>query len=158
MNRDGVVGRVVQKVSGSAGFARVAPKIVTNLDRLVHKLSGGRFVMSQGMLPTLMLTATGAKSGQPRTTPLATMPDGDSWIVIGSNFGREKHPAWTANLLARPEASVSFRGKETPVTARLVEGDERSTLWPRIVEFWPNYQKYTERSGRELRIFRLSPR
>ena len=158
MNRDGAVGRVVQKVSGSAGFAKVAPKIVPHLDRIVHKLSGGRFVMSQGMLPSLMLTATGAKSGQQRTTPLATMPDGDGWIVIGSNFGREKHPAWTGNLLANPEASVSYKGKTVPVRAELVDGEQRAELWPRIVEFWPNYQKYTERSGRELRIFRLTPR
>ena len=158
VKKDGLVGRAVAKVSASPTFAKVAPKIVPPIDRFLHKVSGGRILMSQGMLPTLVLTHTGAKSGQQRTTPLATMPDGKEWLVIGSNFGRENHPAWTANLLANPEATVSYQGKTVPVTARLIEGDERAELWPRIVTFWPNYEKYVERSGRELRVFRLTPR
>lgn len=151
-------GRAVQKMAGSKTFMRVGPRIVPPLDKTLHRLSGGRIVMSAGMLPSLVLTATGAKSGQPRITPLATMPDGDGWFVVGSNFGRDSHPAWTANLLANPDADVSYRGRTTPVRARLLTAEQKQELWPRLTKFWPNYDVYTERSGRDLRVFRLEPR
>jgi deazaflavin-dependent oxidoreductase (nitroreductase family) len=156
--QDGLLGRVVIKLAGSRGFMRVGPKIVPHVDRALHKLSGGRFVLSSGMLPSLVLTATGAKSGQRRTTPLATRPEGDSWYVVGSNFGRDNHPAWTANLIANPDAEVSFRGTTTAVHAHLLTAEEKAEVWPRLVAFWPNYDVYVERSGRDLRVFRLDPR
>jgi deazaflavin-dependent oxidoreductase (nitroreductase family) len=77
---------------------------------------------------------------------------------VGSNFGKEKHPAWTANLIANSEAEVSFNAKTTPVTAHLLTAEEKAEAWPRLVKFWPNYDVYTERSGRDLRVFRLDPR
>jgi deazaflavin-dependent oxidoreductase (nitroreductase family) len=155
---DGPLGRVVVKLSGTKTFMRIGPKVVPHLDRALHKASGGRIIMSGGMLPSLMLTATGAKSGQQRTTPLATKPEGDHWYVVGSNFGRDSHPAWTANLIANPDAEVSFKARDTPVRAHLLTAEEKAELWPRLVTFWPNYDVYTERSGRDLRVFRLDPR
>jgi deazaflavin-dependent oxidoreductase (nitroreductase family) len=155
---DSPVGKLVVKMAGSPTFARIGPKIVPHLDRALHKASGGRFISSGGMLPSLMLTATGAKSGLQRTTPLATKPEGDHWYVVGSNFGRDDHPAWTANLIANPDASVSFKAKDTPVRAHLLTAEEKAEVWPRLVDLWPNYDVYTERSGRDLRVFRLDPR
>jgi deazaflavin-dependent oxidoreductase (nitroreductase family) len=155
---DSRLGRAVIKMSGSKTFMRVGPKIVPHVDRLLHRVTGGRVIMSAGMLPSLVLTTTGAKTGQKRTTPLATKPDGDGWYVVGSNFGREKHPAWTANLIANPEAEVSFKGRSIPVTAHLLTAEEKAETWPRLVKFWPNYDVYVERSGRDLRVFRLDPR
>src|SRR5581483_8803183 len=112
VRQDSLIGRAVLRVSGTAGFGRVAPKFIPHIDRFVNKVTGGRFVMSSGMLPSLVLTTTGAKTGQRRTTPLATMPLGnDRFIVVGSNFGQESHPAWSANLLKTPEAEVTFRGR-----------------------------------------------
>jgi deazaflavin-dependent oxidoreductase (nitroreductase family) len=155
---DGPLGKVVVKLSGTKTFMRIGPKVVPHLDRVLHKASGGRIILSGGMLPSLMLTATGAKSGQQRTTPLATKPEGDHWYVVGSNFGRDSHPAWTANLIANPDAEVSFKARDTPVRAHLLTAEEKAELWPRLVKFWPNYDVYTERSGRDLRVFRLDPR
>jgi deazaflavin-dependent oxidoreductase (nitroreductase family) len=155
---DGPLGKLVVKFSGTRTFMRVGPKVVPHLDRALHKVSGGRIIMSGGMLPSLVLTATGAKSGQQRTTPLATKPEGDHWYVVGSNFGLDTHPAWTANLIANPDAEVSFKAHSTPVHAHLLTGEEKAELWPRLVKFWPNYDVYTERSGRDLRVFRLDPR
>lgn len=155
---DSPLGRAVQKMAGSKTFMRVGPKIVPPMDRFLHRVSGGRFVSSGGLLPSLVLTVTGAKTGQPRVTPLATMPDGDSWYVVGSNFGRDSHPAWTANLIANPDAEVSYRGKTTPVRARLLSAEEKQAIWSRLTTFWPNYDVYTARSGRDLRVFRLEPR
>ena len=155
---DSRLGKAVIKMAGSKTFMRVGPKIVPHLDRFLHKVSGGKIVMSGGMLPSLVLTTTGAKTGQQRTTPLATKPEDNFWYVVGSNFGREKHPAWTANLMANPEAEVSFKGKTTPVRAHLLTPEEKAEVWPKLVQFYPNYDLYVERSGRDIRVFRLDPR
>nr|WP_260408374.1 nitroreductase family deazaflavin-dependent oxidoreductase [Planomonospora venezuelensis] len=139
-------------------FMKAGPKIVPRMDRAVHRLTGGRGVMSDRMIPTLLLTTTGSRSGEPRVSPLACLPEEDgSFLVVGSNFGREHHPAWSGNLLKTPRASVSFRGREAEVTGRLLEGEERAEAWPRLLLIWPVYDRYTEKSGRELRVFRLSP-
>jgi deazaflavin-dependent oxidoreductase (nitroreductase family) len=152
------IGPAVERMAGSAWFAKVGPKIVPPLDRVLHRISGGRVITSQYMLPSLVLTTTGHRSGLPRQAPLACMPEPDgSFVVVGSNFGRENHPAWTTNLLREPMAEVSHRGRVTTVTARLLEGAERAEVWPRLVEAWPVYDRYVERSGRELRVFRLTP-
>jgi deazaflavin-dependent oxidoreductase (nitroreductase family) len=149
---------VTQWVAASSGFRAVGPKVVPPLDRLLSRLTGGRVVLSGAMVPSLVLETTGAKSGQRRTTPLACLPeDGGSFLVVGSNFGQEKHPAWTANLKAHPEATVTFRGRTTPVTATLLDAEEKAEVWPRLTAVWPNYDRYTEVSGRDLRVFRLVP-
>jgi deazaflavin-dependent oxidoreductase (nitroreductase family) len=158
VKHDSALGRAVIKMSGSKAFRAVGPKVVPHLDRALHRVTGGRVIMSGGMLPSLVLTTTGAKTGQRRQTPLATKPEDGGWYVVGSNFGKEKHPAWTANLIANPQAEVSFKAKTTPVNAHLLTAEEKAEVWPHLVKFWPNYDVYTERSGRDLRVFRLDPR
>jgi deazaflavin-dependent oxidoreductase (nitroreductase family) len=158
VDKDSKLGRIVIKASGTKAFMHVAPKVIPHLDRALHKVSGGRVIMSAGMLPSLVLTTTGAKTGQRRTTPLATKPEDGSWYVVGSNFGRDNHPAWTANLIATPDAEISFEARPTAVHAHLLSTDEKAAIWPRLVAFWPNYDVYVERSGRDLRVFRLDPR
>jgi len=155
---DGPIGRVVQRVSASPAFARVAPRVITPLDRFVHRVTGGRRMLSGGVVDTLVLTTTGARSGEPRSVPLACFPDGESFYVVGSNFGRERHPAWTANLLRTPTAHVAFEGRTVDVDAHLLSPEEKAAVWPRLLAAWPNYRVYTERSGRDLRVFRLDPR
>ncbi|WP_330282636.1 nitroreductase/quinone reductase family protein [Streptomyces sp. NBC_00588] len=152
--------RLVQKVSSTRGFAKVAPHVVPGLDRAVHRLTRGRVLLSAQMLPGVVLTSTGARSGLPRRTPLACMPEdgGDSWILVGSNFGRTDHPAWTHNLLAHPDAVISRKGTDIPVRALLLEGEERAAVWQRLLVFWPPYATYQERVERQLRVFRLTRR
>ncbi|TXJ73838.1 nitroreductase family deazaflavin-dependent oxidoreductase [Streptomyces lavendulae] len=155
--------RVVRRVSAGRGFARVAPYVIPALDRGVHRLTRGRRLLSTAMLPGVVLTATGARSGLPRRTPLACMPEGGhaggrSWILVGSNFGRPGHPAWTHNLLAHPRASVSWRGTDVTVTAVLLEGEERAAVWAAALAFWPPYAAYQKRISREIRLFRLTER
>ena len=153
---DGPVGRAVPKVAGRAVFARIAPPIITPLDKLVHRLSGGRLLLSKGLVPVLVLTTTGARSGEPRSVPLACVPDGEVIYLVGSNFGREKHPAWTGNLIKTPQAIVTYEKETFPVTATLLDADEKAEVWPRLLEMWPTYDRYVERSGRDLRVFRLT--
>lgn len=148
----------VQRMAGAAWFAKVGPRVVPPLDRALNRASGGRFLLNQYILPGLVLTTTGHRTGQRRVTPLACLPEPDgSFVVVGSNFGREKHPAWTANLLHGPDAEVTYRGRTVPVTARLLEDGERTEVWPRLLKIWPVYDRYAERSGRALRVFRLTP-
>ncbi|TDE25027.1 nitroreductase family deazaflavin-dependent oxidoreductase [Actinomadura sp. 6K520] len=152
-------GPVFQRISGAEWFSRVGPKVVPPVDRALHKATGGRLLLSQFLVPSLVLTTTGAVSGLPRRTPLACLPDDDGgFFVVGSNFGREKHPAWTGNLLKNPEAEVSFQGRTVPVTARLLDDAERAAVWPRLIQVWPVYDRYVERADRQLRIFRLAPK
>ncbi|WP_282702585.1 nitroreductase/quinone reductase family protein [Streptomyces sp. CC219B] len=149
--------RVVQKVSSTRGFAKVAPYVIPALDRAVHRLTRGKVLLSAQMLPGVVLTATGARSGLPRRTPLACMPEegGGSWILVGSNFGRTGHPAWTTNLLAHPDAEINWKGEDIPVTARLLTGEERAAAWKAVLAFWPPYATYQARVEREIRLFRI---
>ena len=79
-----VVVRAVQKVSSTRGFAKVAPHVIPALDRAVHRLTRGKVLLSAQMLPGVILTSTGARSGLPRRAPLACMPEeeGRSWILV----------------------------------------------------------------------------
>lgn len=142
-------------LAGTELFMRAGPRIVPKLERLLDRRSGGKPV---GGDRSLVLLATGARSGQQRRTRLACVrePDG-SLLVVGSNFGAERHPAWTANLLANPRAAVVFQGREFPVTARHLTGEDRAAVWPGLVAGSPFYERYQARSGRELRVFRLTP-
>ncbi|MFB7245992.1 nitroreductase family deazaflavin-dependent oxidoreductase [Streptomyces populi] len=154
--------RLVQRVSSTRTFARAAPHLIPALDRAVHRLTRGKVLLSAQMLPGVVLTARGARSGLERRTPLACMPEGaapgeagSGWILVGSNFGRSDHPAWTANLLARPDAVVNWKGEDIPVTARLLTGEEREAVWKAVLAFWPPYATYQARVDREIRLFRI---
>jgi hypothetical protein len=100
--------RVVGRIAGSAPFAAVAPKFVPPLDRFLYRISGGRILLSQALLPGLVLATTGHSSGERRIVPLATLPEGADFLVVGSNFGRPTHPAWTTNLSAVSGTCESF--------------------------------------------------
>ena len=157
LDPNGRVGKLIQAVAGSPLFARVAPKVVPPLDRAVSRLTGGRVVMSAALVPSMVLVTTGAKTGIEREAPLATIPDGDAFYVVGSNFGREAHPAWTHNLLAHPEATAVFRGRRIPVVARLLDPEEKQAVWPTLTAVWRTYDRYEDRVVRDLRVFRLEP-
>jgi deazaflavin-dependent oxidoreductase (nitroreductase family) len=146
---------LVEKVAASEWFSKIGPKIVPKLDKFVHRITGGRVLMSGLYTPALVLTTTGRKSGQPRSVPLATFPHGNDLVVVGSNFGRENHPAWSLNLLANPKASVSYKGKQFDVVARVAEGEERAALWEHVRKYLGHFDTYTERSGRDIRVFVL---
>lgn len=150
------VRRTVQKIAASDRFARLAPKVIPPLDRAVSKLTSGRVMLSQWIVPSIVLTSTGARSGEQRRTPLATIPLDDDLYVVASNFGGENHPAWSYNLIANPEVTVTMDGEDRPMTATLLDPEQKEQVWPRLVEVWPPYDRYVERSSRNLRVFRLS--
>jgi deazaflavin-dependent oxidoreductase (nitroreductase family) len=122
------------------------------------RLSGGRFPLSGVVVPSLVLHTTGAKSGLERDTPLMYCPEpGGTMLVTGSNFAREEHPAWTANLIAHPRAAVTVSRRRVPVLAARIADDKLDETWEWIERQWPGYRGYERSSGRTLRIFRLTP-
>lgn len=153
--RRGPVARVARRLGSAPGVVRVAKRVLPVVDRLVHRLSGGRTMLSRLLFPTLELTTTGRRSGKPRRSPLAYVETERGWAVAATNFGQERHPAWSANLLADPNAMVEVDGAAHRVRARLLEPDERTRVWPRFVEIWPPYDDYVDRVDREIRVFEL---
>jgi deazaflavin-dependent oxidoreductase (nitroreductase family) len=133
-------------------------KGIVPADRALQRATRGRLSLTGASgLPHLLLTVTGARTGLPRQVPLIHAPDGDRYVVAGSNWGGPTHPAWTANLLAHPDATVNLRGREIPVRGRLVEGAERDRLWAVLTAVWPAYDGYAARAGRQIRVFALEP-
>jgi deazaflavin-dependent oxidoreductase (nitroreductase family) len=136
----------------------IGPVLLPPVERLVAWLSHGRVQLSALLVPSLILHTVGARSGEPRDVPLMYTPDGHGRaIVAGTNFAGSRHPAWTANLLARPDAAITVRGRRMPVHASLVPDAERDAVWARIEAQWPGYRNYERESGRTVRLFRLQP-
>jgi deazaflavin-dependent oxidoreductase (nitroreductase family) len=132
------------------------PQIVW-VDKLIQRVTGGRLTLVDlAGLPNLMLTVAGRKSGIPRSNPLLCVPYGADFLVAGSNFGHPKPPLWVGNLEAAPDCTIRMRGRTSPATSRRLEGDERAVAWAHMLETWPNYAKYEERTQREIKVFLLS--
>jgi deazaflavin-dependent oxidoreductase (nitroreductase family) len=108
-------------------------------------------------VPTLLLTTTGRKSGESRTTPLIFARDGDDYLVVASVGGGPKHPLWYLNLLADPSAEIQVRGDRISVTARSADDEEKSRLWKVVTDVWPNYDVYQSRTDRSIPVVVLSP-
>jgi hypothetical protein len=106
----GPLRRVVRKAAEIIPMALVPGRVLPRLDRGVFRLTQGRTTFSAWVsgLPIVMLTTTGARTGQPRTLPILGLPDGDRLVVIASNFGRPQHPGWYYNLRAHPLAVISL--------------------------------------------------
>ncbi|MFL6116713.1 MAG: nitroreductase family deazaflavin-dependent oxidoreductase [Catenulispora sp.] len=140
-------------------FATVFKPVAPRVDRFLGLVTGGRvFLLTGTGRSTLLLTTTGRKSGQPRTVPLLYAERGGAYVVVGSNWGGQRHPAWALNLLAEPEATVLVRGRVRTVRARVMAGDEREAVWTTVMtKLWPGYDDYAERSGRDINVFALEP-
>ena len=107
--------------------------------------------------PLCYLTTTGRRTGEARTVPLLHVEDGERIVLVASNWGGRRHPSWALNLDASPEARVTIDGVERAYTARRATPEERSRYWAEAVRFWPGYDDYRARAGREIRVFVLEP-
>ena len=108
--------------------------------------------------PTLLLTTTGRRSKEQRTTPLIFGRSGEDHVVVASVGGMPNHPAWYLNLLADPNAHIQVRGEHHDVVARTADDQEKPGLWQLMNEVWPNYDVYQERTDRVIPVVVLSPR
>lgn len=141
---------------GSWLFARLAHRI----DRPVFRLTRGRntFASLASGIPVVILTTTGARSGQPRTVPVLGLPTDEGLVVIASNFGQHRHPAWYHNLRANPEGEVAVDGTKRRFRAVEAEGERRSRIWETGLKVYPGFSQYERRaSHRNIAVFVLEP-
>jgi deazaflavin-dependent oxidoreductase (nitroreductase family) len=108
-------------------------------------------------VPTLLLTTTGRRSGEPRTSALIFARDGDDYLVVASVGGGPKHPSWYLNLTANPAAEIQVRGDHIAVTAHTATDDDKPRLWRIVTDAWPNYDVYQTRTDRVIPVVVLSP-
>lgn len=154
---DTVLARAGRAFAGTRPGSWTIRKLMP-LDRKVMVRTQGRFTALGPIgAPTMLLETTGRKSGAKRLSPLLFARDGSSIIVVGSNFGRDHHPGWTANLLAHPQATVKLGGQEIPVTAQHLEGAEAEQAYEKMNEVAAVYSAYRGRTARAIRVFRLMP-
>jgi deazaflavin-dependent oxidoreductase (nitroreductase family) len=142
-------------------MARLYGHIQQPIDRVVHRVTGGRTTASAWLADTeiAMLTTTGARTGRPRTLPVLCLRDGADVILIASNFGRARHPAWYHNLRANPRATIVSAGISREVVARELSGPDREHGYQRGEEVFPAFTRYRRWAGdREIPVLRLEPR
>ena len=108
-------------------------------------LGGGK-----GLVPTLLLTTVGRKSGRILTLPLIFGRSGPDYVVVASKGGAPAHPAWYLNLEANPEVQVQVKGDKFKARAHTANAEERATLWPRMVEIYGPYTDYQKKTERQI--------
>jgi deazaflavin-dependent oxidoreductase (nitroreductase family) len=158
--RPGPLHRIARKAAAIVPMSFVPPRALPRLDLEVFRLSRGRTTFSAWVsgLPIVMLTTTGARTGQSRTLPVLALPDGDRLVVIGSNFGRPQHPGWYYNLRAYPLAVIAWEGSEIEMRARELKGDERAQYLARSHESYPWWEQYHRRAApRQIPVIMLEP-
>jgi deazaflavin-dependent oxidoreductase (nitroreductase family) len=109
----------------------------------------------------LLLHTTGARSGEPRVSPVAYFEGGDHLLVVASKAGADSHPAWYHNLLAHPSVAVERwvgdRFESAPVTARALDGEERDRAWAQITSRAPGFGEYQKQTERVIPVVELTP-
>ena len=109
------------------------------------------------IVPSLLLTTTGRKSGERFIFPLFYGMTGDSYIVVASKGGAPEDPGWYKNILANPEVEVQAGTTKVTAHARTATGEERARLWGKSLEFWPPYADYAKKTDREIPVVVLDP-
>ena len=151
--------RALQRLVATKPGATIHRLIAAPLDAPIMKATGGRVSLAVGALPVVVLTSTGARSGQRRETPLTYFTDGDDVILTASNYGGARHPSWYYNVLARPECELHIGPRGGRFVARETEEAERDRLFGLAVDLYPGYANYAQRTGgiRTIRMLRLTP-
>lgn len=144
-NRSGGVGKAFAR-----GFLRTAVWL--------YRRSGGRIGGKMFGVPVLLLTTTGRKSGRSWTVPLMYQPEGDGWVLIASNGGSPRHPAWWLNLRSRPDSVVQIGRDTYPVTAAQASGADRDRLWRRMADTYKGYDGYARKTTRKIPVVVLRRR
>ena len=109
------------------------------------------------LVPTLILTATGRRTGRPQALPLIFGRAGKDYVLVASKGGAPEHPAWYLNLAANPEVELQVKGERLKARARTATGDERARLWQSMAAIYPPYDEYQQRTTREIPVVVLEP-
>jgi deazaflavin-dependent oxidoreductase (nitroreductase family) len=129
------------------------------IDRWLIPRTRGRLKVAMGQ-PILLLHTRGAKSGEPRTTPLLYTPHDNGFIIVASKAGAAHHPAWYHNIRSHPDdVAIEVGGRRLAVRPRIAEEPERTELWQRANDNYNGYQTYEQRAGgRVIPVVLLEPR
>lgn len=133
------------------------PRWVTRLHAWVYRRSGGRLLGRMGGRPVLLLQSTGRRSGQTHITPVQYLADGDTFVVVASNAGAARPPAWYLNLRANPHARVALGARSIDVRAQEAAGQEREALWERLTDANRYLKRAARKAGRDLPLMALVP-
>lgn len=153
--------RAIRRLSALRPVSAVMALALPYLDPPVSRLTRGRHTLTGLMtgLTVAELTTSGARSGRARTVLLLGFTVDDGFVVIASNCGRTRHPAWYYNLLTDPVAELVVHGWSQAVVAELTTGRQRARLWDRALTFFPGWQQYQARQqDREIGVFLLRGR
>jgi len=156
--RDTLLTAAMRSLGKSKYFASAYRRVGPRFDPWLMRVTHGRAISRVYGMPALILDTVGARSGLPRSSALLYLRDGDDFAVVGTNFGQLHHPAWTGNLLARPDAEVEVGPVRLRVRAELAGQEAWERLWPEFCAVYPGYAGYLERCGdRTPRLFLLHP-
>jgi len=142
----------------SGGFGKVLARGFLRVAVGLYRRSGGKIGGKMFGAPVLLLTTTGRRSGRSWTVPLMYQTDGDRWVIIASNGGSARHPAWFLNLRSQPSASVQVGRQTHPVTAVQTAGEERARLWRSMAAMYKGYDGYAKKTTREIPVLVLQRR
>ena len=152
--------RIVRATASWRPMSWFYARALHHIDRAVYRLTSGRATFASWVagLPIVMLTTTGAKTGRRFTLPLVALPEDERLIVIASNYGQHRNPAWYYNLRANPRATICFEGVTREMEARELDGAERERHYARGIEVYPGWTRYRERaSHRRIPVMELTP-
>lgn len=129
------------------------------LEALLRFATAGRLgVLDLAGLPNVQVTTSGRKTGLARTATVQYVPVENGLLLVGSNWGRDRHPSWSANLKATQRVTVRRHGQRFVATVRLLTGEQRDEAWSTVLAHWPNYQVAQDQAGRrQFRLFLLTP-
>jgi F420H(2)-dependent quinone reductase len=144
-----------------APMDRRKPRTIRLIGRLhawLWKLTAGRLGNTFGRAPFMILITKGRITGRERRTPVLYFQHQADLIVVASFGGNDMHPAWYLNLESCPEAEIMIYGERRRVLAIRVSPEEKGLIWPRLIEMYPNFAMYQQRTRREIPLLRLSDR
>jgi len=153
--------RGLRRFAASGAGSWMLSRALHPLDRLAFRLTKGRHLASSllSALPVAMVTTTGARSGRRHTVPLLAMPTEEGLAIIGSNYGKPKHPAWRHNLRADPEGEVDVEGERWAFRAVELEDERRTRVWEEALRTYPGFTAYAKRAApRRISVFVLEPK
>jgi deazaflavin-dependent oxidoreductase (nitroreductase family) len=132
-------------------------KTMTRLHVFLHRLTGGRLFNTLAGADVCFVTMKGAKSGRIMTIPLMYVPYRDGILLVASQGGAPKNPAWYYNLVKYNDIEVNHRGSRRKLRARLATSDEKPGLWPVCDQHYAPYAEYRRRTNRDIPIFVCEP-
>jgi deazaflavin-dependent oxidoreductase (nitroreductase family) len=142
----------------NTAFIRFMLRLATHINVAVYRATKGRLMNRFiGGYPVCIVTMRGAKSGAIRRVALIHLPHGDNKLMVASQGGMDKMPAWYYNVTANPEVQIMVDGQEKTYRARRVSDEEKAELWPHLCSMYPDFDVYQARTDRNIPVFSCEP-